>query len=324
MIRPPKTLFTVASPPHIHCGRTIHGLMLETLLALSPAVVMAAVAYGLPAVRVMALSCSVAVLAEAACWKLMGRAQETDNANALLLGLLFAFLLPASAPWWLVATGSAVTIVLGKAIFGGLGGSPLCAPLVGWAALQISWPENMDIELNMLGSAFADPLAQLKHFGVGAVTGVSPLDLLLGHQAAGLGATPVLALLIGGVYLIVRGRIRWHMPASFLAGVCATAALFAASEPGMHPGPLFHLLAGSTMLGAFFLVTDTSSSPVGRVPMLLYGFIAGTLVVVMRVWGTHPDGVAFAILLANLLTPMLEKIRPRPFGARNTAGGSHA
>lgn len=324
MIRPPKTLFTVADSPHIHCGHTISGLMFDTLLALAPAVVMAAIAYGLPAVRVMALSCAVAVLVEAACWKLMSRDLEIENLNALLLGLLFAFLLPASAPWWLVATGSAVTVILGKAIFGGLGGSPLCAPLVGWAALQISWPESMDIELNMLGSTYADPLAQLQHFGAGAVEHVLPLDLLLGHQAAGLGATPVLALCIGGIYLIARKRIRWHMPLAFLAGVGATAALFAALEPGMHPGPFFHLLAGSTMLGAFFLVTDPSSSPVGRVPMLLYGFIAGVLVLVMRVWGTHPDGVAFAILLANLLTPMLEKIRPRPFGSVTSAGGNHA
>lgn len=315
MLRPPNTLFTVASPPHIHCGKTIHGLMLDTLMALTPAVLLAIVAYGMPAVRVMALSCAVAVLTETACWKMMGRDLETNNFNGLLLGLLFALLLPATAPWWLVTVGSVVTVVLGKAIFGGLGGSPLCAPVVGWAALYISWPENMDIELNMLGSVFPDPLAQLKHFGVGTVDTIPYSDLLMGHQVAGLGAGHVLALLMGGIYLIARGRIRWHMPVSFIIGVCATAGLFYVLEPGVHPAPLFHLFTGTTMLGAFFLITDPSSSPVGRIPMLTYGFLAGALVMIVRVWGVHPDGVAFAILLANLLTPMLEKLRPRPFGA---------
>ncbi len=324
MIRPPKTLFTVSCPPHVHCGKTITGLMFETILALAPAAILAVVAYGMPALRVMALSCAVAVITEVVCWKLMSRTQEVDNLNALLLGLLFAFLLPISAPWWLVTVGSAFTIIIGKAIFGGLGGSPLCAPAVGWAALQISWPDAMNIELNMLGSAFADPLAQLKHFGADAVVNIPITDLLLGHQATSLGTSHVLALLAGGIFLIARKRIRWHMPVSFLLGVLATAAIFCWLEPGLHPSPLFHLLTGTTMLAAFFLITDPSSSPVGRIPMLAYGFVAGALVIVMRVWGTHPDGVLFAILLANLLSPMLEKLRPKPFGMNKASGGDHA
>ncbi|MBU1248922.1 MAG: RnfABCDGE type electron transport complex subunit D [Proteobacteria bacterium] len=323
MIRPPKTLFTVSCPPHIHCGRTFNGLMLETILALMPAALLAVVTYGFPALRVMALSCSVAVLVEAACWKVMGRPQEVDNFNALLLGLIFSFLLPATAPWWLVTVGSAITIVLGKAIFGGLGGSPLNAALLSWASLHLSWPESMDIELNMLGSSFADPLAQLKHFGVEAVANIPLTDLLLGKQVAGLGVSHILALLVGGLYLLLRGRIRWHMPVSFLTGVLATATLFFLVEPGMHPSPLFHLATGTVIFGAFFLITDPSSSPVGRIPMLAFGFLAGALVMVVRVWGTHPDGVAFAILLANLLTPMLEKLRPKPFGL-NISGDNHA
>jgi electron transport complex protein RnfD len=323
MIRPPSTLFTVSCPPHLHCGATIRSVMLEHILALLPAAVMAVALYGLPALRVMALSCSAAVLAEAACWKLMGRTPEVDDFNGLLLGLLFSFLLPASAPWWLVATGAAVTIVLGKAIFGGLGGSPLCAPLVGWAALTISWPDAMDVELTMLGSPFAEPLAQLKHFGAGAVDGTSLADLLLGHQLAGLGSAQVLALLLGGAFLLLRGRLRWHIPAAFLAGVLVVASIFFWLQPGEHPSPLFHLLAGATVFGAFFLAPDHSSSPVGAPAMLLYGFIAGALVMVVRVWGQHPEGVMFAVLLANLMTPMLEKLRPKPFGSRNK-GVRHA
>ncbi len=322
MIRPPQTLLTVACPPHIHCGRTISGYMLNTLIALIPAILMAIFVHGILALRIMALASAVAITTETLCWKIMERPNETDNFNALLIGLLFAFLLPVTAPWWLVTTGSAISIVLGKAIFGGLGGSPFCAPLIGWAALQVSWPEQMSIEFNMLNCTFVDHLALLKHFGVEAVANISTVDLILGRQASGLGTFPVLALLLGGVYLLLCKNIRWHLPLSFLFGVCIASSFFYSIEPATHALPSFHLFAGSTIFAAFFLITDTSSSPVGRIPRLCYGFIAGVLLMIMREWGTHPDGVAFALLVANLLSPMLEKIRPCPFGAQASRGGN--
>ena len=310
----PSPMLTVSCPPFVHCGATARGRMLEFLLALAPAAVMAAVTYGLPAVRVMALSMAVAVFVEWGCFRLMRREPEIDDCNALLLGLLFAFLLPASAPWWLVAAGSAITIVMGKMIFGGLGGAPLAAPVVGWTICRLSWPTPLDFDVSMLNSPLIWPLSQLKHFGPAAAARFTDMDLLLGHQLGGLGATQVLALLIGGAYLLLRGHIRWHIPLAFLAGTALAAWVFQAAYPAQTVGPLFHVLAGSTVFAAFFLATDHSSSPKGPLPMLLYGLLGGIMVMVIRFWGVYPDGAAFAVLLANLSTPLVDRIRPKPFG----------
>ena len=314
MLKPLTPILTVAVPPHIHCGRTLRRYVLDTLLALLPAAVMAVIAFGMDALRVMALSASAAVLAEAACNRLMKREQTVDDYSALLTGLLFAFLLPASAPWWLVAIGSAASIALGKMIFGGLGGNPLAPPLVGWALCRVSWPAFMDTNATMLMSDLPAPLQQLKYFGVDAVSSLDPVSLLLGHQLGGLGEVQVVALLAGGAFLLLRRHIGWQIPAGFLGGLFATALIYRLIDPTAYAPPLFHLLAGGAVFGAFFLATDESSSPLGGLPALLFGLMAGAMVVVIRVYGIYPDGVPFAILLANLFTPLLDRIRPKPFG----------
>jgi electron transport complex protein RnfD len=313
-------LLTVSVAPHWHCGRTVSGMMLETLLALAPAAIMAVTRFGLPAARVMALSCVVAVLAEAACQRWMGRRVRVDDFSAMATGLLFAFLLPAAAPWWLVAAGSAVSVLLGKMIFGGLGGV-LCAPVLGWTALRISWPEAMSVDVTMLSYEFTYPLTQLKYLGVEAIGRYDLWHLLLGRQLGGLGAVQGLALLAGGAFLLLRRRLRPDIPLAFLAGVFCTALVYRLIDPSAHAAPLFHLATGGVLLGAFFLAPDPGSSPSAHLPMVLYGLIAGAFVVVIRVYGQYPDGVPFAILLANLLTPLLDRLRPRPWGAARKGGG---
>ncbi|BDQ32894.1 RnfABCDGE type electron transport complex subunit D [Pseudodesulfovibrio portus] len=314
MLKPLTPMLTVAVPPHIHCGRTIKRYVLETLLALLPASILAVAAFGVDALRVMALSCAVAVLTEAVCNRLMKREPSVDDYSALLTGLLFAFLLPASAPWWLVTIGTVASIALGKMIFGGLGGSPLAAPLVGWALCRISWPGFMDTNATMLMSDLPAPLQQLKYFGLDAVSSLDPVSLLLGNQLGGLGEVQVAALLAGGAFLLIRGHVRWHIPAGFICGLLATAFIYQLLDPATYAPPLFHLLSGGAVFGAFFLATDESSSPIGTVPALLYGLAAGAMVIIIRVYGIYPDGVPFAILLANLFTPLLDRIRPKPFG----------
>lgn len=314
MIRPQHPILTVSMPPHVHCGRTIKGHMRETLIALLSAAIMAAVFFGLDAVRVMAMACAVAVATEALCNALSGRDLAVDDLSALLTGLLFAFLLPASAPWWLAAVGAASSIGLGKFIFGGLGASPLCPPLVGWALCRISWPEIMDTNATMLASTLAAPLHELKYFGLDAVAAIDPVSLFTGHQLGGLGTVHVAALLAGGAFLLVRRHISWEIPTAFIAGLLATAWVYRLTDPSAYAPPLFHLLAGGAVFGAFFLATDPASSPIGRIPRLLFGLMAGIMVIIIRVYGIYPDGVPFAILLANLFTPLLDRIRPRPFG----------
>ncbi len=306
----------VAPPPHWRSGRTVRGMMTHHLLALLPAAIMGIMRFGPEAARVMALSGAVAVLTEAACRRLMGRDIGVDDFTALYAGLLFAFLLPAGAAWWVVAVGAATTIALGRSVFGGFGSNPVCAPLVAWAVCWLSWPAAMDIDLNMAHSLLNYPPDQLKHFGPQALSQFDYVDMLLGSQLGGLGASQALALLAGGAYLLATGWTRAYIPAAFIAGVAVLSGILWLIDPGAHADPLFHLLAGSTVFGAFFLATDTASSPVGRLPQILFGLTAGMLVITIRVYGVHSDGVPFAIMVANLLSPLLDRVRPKPFGGR--------
>ena len=308
-----EPVLTVSTAPHWHCGRSVSGLMLETILALLPVTLLAIMQFGFEAARVMALSCVVAVVTEAICLKITGRDVSIDDYSSLLTGLLFAFLLPASAPWWLVIVGSSLSIILGRILFGGPGASPLCAPLVAWAVCKISWKYLMDIDLSMLNTEYLYPLSQLKLYGPEAASGFNYLDLFLGKQLGGLGAVQVSGVLLGGIYLIVRKHIRPHIPLAFLAGVFITASIYFFIDDTRYANPFFHLLTGSVIFGAFFLATDSASSPVGHIPMILFGLIGGIFVIIIRVYSVYPDGVPFAILLANLLTPILDKIRPKPF-----------
>ncbi|MDY6791436.1 MAG: RnfABCDGE type electron transport complex subunit D [Thermodesulfobacteriota bacterium] len=308
-----EPILTVSAPPHWHCGRSVSGLMIETILALSPVVLMAILQFGIEALRIMALSCVVAVVTEALCLKITGLNITIDDYSSLLTGLLFAFLLPASAPWWLVTVGSSLSIILGRILFGGPGASPLCAPLVAWVVCKISWKYLMDMDLSMLDTEYLYPLSRLKLYGPEAASGFNYLDLFLGKQVGGLGAVQLPAVLLGGLYLILRKHIRPHIPLAFLAGVCITASLYFFIDHTRYADPFFHLITGSVIFGAFFLATDSASSPVGHLPMVLYGFTGGILVIIIRVYSVYPDGVPFAILLANLLTPIFDRIRPKPF-----------
>ncbi len=313
---PPTPFLIVGAPSHLHCGRTIHSSLRDFLIALMPAAIMAMYTYGMGAARVMALSCATALVVEALCLRAMGRSADLERHSVLLQGLLLAFLLPANAPWWLVVLGITLSILLGRMIFGGLGCSPVCAPVVGWAILSISWKLYMDIDAAMLNIPLLNPLTQLKYFGVWKIADISYFDLLTGRQLGALGASQVGALLIGGLYLLALGVIRWYLPGGFLLGVLLAAGIFYAVDSTVYAPPLFHVFTGSVMFGAFFLVTDPSSTPVGQAAMLLFGLLAGSLVVIIRVYGIYPDGVPFAILLANMTTPLLDMIRPKPFGAR--------
>jgi len=310
------SILSVGASPHWHCGRTVPGYNLNIILALLPAAIMAVVIFGTQALRVMALSCAVAVVVEVICCKVMNREVSVDDFSALLTGLLFAFLLPASVPWWLVVVGSTASILIGKMLFGGLGANPLCAPLVGWGVCRLSWVNHIDIDASMLNTELINPITQLKYYGPAAAAQVSITDILTGNQLGGLGTVHVLALALGGLYLVATKKIRIHIPLAFLIGVFVTASIFYVLVSNMYASPVFHILAGSVMLGAFFLATDSGSSPVGKIPMIIYGLAAGALVIIIRVYGIYPDGVPFAILLANLMMPLIDRIRPKPYGAR--------
>ena len=307
---------TVSPAPHWRSKRTVEKMMQYHLLALVPALLMAFNMFGLPALSTVGIACSAAVLAEALCLKLQGRDINVDNCTALYEGMLFAFLLPAGAPWWMVFCGGALTIVLGRSVFGGFGVNPICAPLVAWAFCRLSWPAAMDIDSNLAHFMINAPLDQLKYFGLESLEQFNYTDLFLGNQLGGLGASQIIAVLAGGIFLVATGWVRVFIPAAFLVGVTVTASIFWMIDPEVYANPLFHLLTGSVMFAAFFLAPDVASSPVGMIPQILFGLIAGVMVIIIRVYGVYPDGVPFALMVASLLTPLLDRVRPKPFGVR--------
>ncbi len=307
-------LFVVDTPPYLHRGYTLHTMSRDMVIALLPAMIMSVFTFGLAPLRVLALAAGSAVLAEALFQRIAKRDIRIHDGTALVTGLLLACLLPPGAPWWLVIIGCALSLALGKHIFGGLGCNPLCPPLVGWAALTLSWPTYMDPSAVTLQTELIDPLLRLKYFGVDSLPAGSELSLFLGQQLGGLGSSQVAAVAAGGLFLLLRRAIRWEIVVAFLAGVLLTGSLYWFLYPGQQPEPLLYLATGSTVFAAFFLATDHPSSPVGGVGMALYGLLGGALVVLIRVYGVYPDSAPYAVLLASLLTPIFDLIRPAPYG----------
>jgi electron transport complex protein RnfD len=283
-----------------------------------PAVLFGIFTYGIPALGVVSLSISFSIIWEFLINKITKRNVSIGDGNAALIGLLFGMLLPASSPWWLVVTGTLVTMLIGKHIYGGIGGNPFNPVLIGLAILMVAWKDYFDFNEALvnydLGFTMVYPLAAVKHLGTLGIETFSTKDLLLGQQSGAIGATFGLGLIIGGIYLIIRGFIRWEISVSFLAGVGVTALLFNMSDPSHYASPVFHLLTGYTLIGAFFLAPEDSSSPVNFIPMIIYGAGAGIMTVLVRNIGSYVDGVVFAILLMNLINPICDKIRPKALG----------
>lgn len=313
--------FTVSHAPFWHDGSRISLRNYNIALAALPAILLGIIYYGMPAVGVVSLSISSAIIWEFVFCRVTKRSLTIGDGSAAIIGMLFGMLLPATAPWWLVILGTFVAVVIGKQIYGGIGANPFNPVVVAIAILMISWKDLFDFNETLvnydLDFAMVYPLAALKHFGVSAVDSFSTGDLLMGKQSGGIGSTFGLGLIAGGIYLIIRGIIRWEISLSFLAGIFITALIFNltdSADPARYAGPVFHLFTGYTLIGAFFLATEDSSSPVNFIPMLIYGAGAGFLTVLIRNIGFYVDGVIFAILIMNLATPLLDKIRPKAIG----------
>jgi Na+-translocating ferredoxin:NAD+ oxidoreductase subunit D len=313
-----RSLYLVSHAPCWHNGSSITEKSRDFLLAALPAVLMGIYQYGVPALRVIAFSVSCAMLWELLLNKAMKRPVTLGDGNAAVIGLLFAMMLPATMPWWAILIGTLCSMLVGKWIYGGIGCNPMNPSMVGIAMVALSWKGLVDFNEALvnydLGFPMAYPLSSLKYFGPSAVEDFTLYGLLMGQQSGGVGTVFGLGLIAGGLYLILRGHVRWEIPVAFLAGVLVTAFFFQGANPAKFGGPLFHLLTGSTLLGAFFLAGEDSSSPVNRIAMLLAGAMAGFLTVLMRNLGIYPDGVVFAILLMNISQPLLDKIRPRALG----------
>jgi H+/Na+-translocating ferredoxin:NAD+ oxidoreductase subunit D len=310
--------FIVSHAPFWHNGAAVPERNYNIILALIPAVAMGLAYFGVPALGVLCLAVASAIGWELLFNRLSKKDITVGDGQAALIGLLFGMLLPATAPYWMVITGTFFAIFIGKQIYGGIGANPFNPAILAVAILTISWKPFFDFDGQLVNYNFpfvAHYLPQaLKAFGPAAVAKINLGDLLIGRQVGGIGATCGLALILGGAYLIARGIVRWEIPVAYIAGIVVTAAIFHAHDPSRFAGPMVHLLIGYTLIGAFFLATDDSSSPVNRVPMLIYGAMGGLMTILIRNIGAYPDGTLYAILVINLINPLIDKIRPTAIG----------
>jgi Na+-translocating ferredoxin:NAD+ oxidoreductase subunit D len=312
------TKLTVSHAPFWHDGDSLFQKNINVILALLPAAIFGILQFGAPALGVLALSLSFAMLWETVINIITKKPLTIGDLDTAVIGLLFGMMLPAVTPWWLILVGTFVAVFIGKVIFGGTGTSPFNPALVGMAVLMMSWKLFFNFDAAYVNYEFGfmalAPLEAVKAQGASAAQMFPLGDLLMGREVGGIGAVFGLGLIIGGVYLILRGYARWEIAGSFIAGILVTAFLFHVASPQTYAGPLFHLLSGYTLLGAFFLITESTTSPVNRTPMFIYGFLGGFMIILMRNVGAYADGTVLAILLANLLTPLVDNIRPKALG----------
>jgi electron transport complex protein RnfD len=313
----PKKLI-VSHAPFWHIGSAVPARNFNIIIATLPAILMGISIFGIPALAVISLSIASAIGWEALYNRLTKLPDTVGDGHAALIGTIFGMLLPATAPWWAVVTGAFMAIIIGKQIFGGIGANPFNPAVLAFAIVSIAWQAHFDFDAKLANMDFdfkaADPLVALKAFGPEVVAGYDLGDMLIGRQIGGIGAVCGLALIVGGIYLIARGYMRWEIPLAYVAGLCITAFLFHMGDPNRFAGPAFHLLAGYSLIGAFFLATEDASSPVYSVPMLIYGAMGGILTILIRNIGSYPDGTIYAILVINLISPLADKIRPKALG----------
>ncbi len=308
---------TVSPAPHVHSGASISGIYYNTLIALLPATLFGVSLYGLDALGVVCASVASAIAVEALFQMLLKRPVSVADGSAAVSGLVLGLILPAGTPLYVVVVASLVGITIGKQCFGGLGANPLNPALVGWAAVRITktWAGFLDFDLALAnydtGFLMAYPLAALKAEGLSGIARFNLVDLFLGKQSGGIGASATIWVLLGGLYLVVRGMIPWQIPLGFLLGMVSMGTIFWVSDPSTYANPLFHLLTGNAMIGAFFLLTESGSSPVNRWGMLIYGLCGGVFTIVLRAWSVYPDGVVFSALLVSLFAPLLDKLRKK-------------
>ncbi len=309
----------VSSSPHIRSVETIQSVMIDVMIALFPAALMAVLLFGYRALLTIIIAVAAAMLTEA-IWR--RKRDIFSDGTAAVTGLLLALILPATAPWWLVIVGSVSAIIIGKQVFGGIGYNIFNPALVGRAILVVSWGGHM------AGDIWPSPQPFAFGYDISAVTGATVLaaqekavtfslpELFIGNIAGSLGETSALALLIGGIWLVYRGHIDFRIPGGFIGTVFVMGVLFGGGFYGniLMTG-LFHVFAGGVMIGAIYMATDFVTTPVTPGGRLIFGIGCGLITMLIRLWGALPEGVTFGILLMNAFTPIIDNFTiPQRFG----------
>lgn len=309
----------VSSSPHVHSGDSIQKNMLYVVLALLPAYLVALYYFGVGALVVSCIAVVSCIGVEALIQRFVLKTKVSiSDGSAALTGLLLAMNLPANLPWWMVIIGSIVAIGLGKMCYGGLGNNLFNPALVGRVFLLISfpaamttWPVPEPFSLAYMDAqTAATPLALMKYDQL-----LPPiLSTIIGNEGGSMGEVSAIALLLGGAFLLWKKVITWHIPVSILLTVALFTGIMHAIDPIAYHHPLWHLCAGGLLLGAIFMATDYVTSPMTGRGQIVYGIGIGIITVVIRLWGSYPEGVSFAILLMNAATPLIDKyIQPKRF-----------
>ena len=339
----------VSSSPHLFSRVTVSRVEWEVVLSLLPAGLVGIYYFGMKALVVI-LSCVIAALvAEYVAGKMLNIHFSLLDGSAFLTGLLLAYCLPPSTPWWIAAIGAMVAIVFGKSVFGGLGKNIFNPAHVGRAFLLASWPAVMtswnpparfltsrwfhlsdavtmatplgyikehgiksgaQFFSQAMGGGFVDSAQQVHHFGL--------WDMVVGNIGGSIGETSVVALLIGAIYLFARGHITWHIPAPIIVTVGILAYLFGGDKMFDPYMMLIHLTAGGLIIGAFFMATDMVTSPITPKGRIIFGFAIGILIFVIRKFsGSYPEGVCYSILIMNAFVPLIDRwTKPKSLGGK--------
>ena len=336
------------SSPHAHNRSSVRRTMLLVCAALLPATLYGLYLFGWPAINLFLLCLATAIAGEAACLTLGGRSlKPCRDGSALLTGWLIAMTLPPWAPWWIAVVGTLFAVVIGKHLYGGLGQNLFNPAMLARVGLLISFPVEMTtwIDPTPITGAAAPGFIESLMITAGAtpipdgVTGASALgqvktaltlsipvtqslpevftvsDAFIGQMRGSLGETSALLILLGGLVLLYKRVISWHIPVSMLGTLALLASIFSLVQPERYEPPLFHLLGGAAMLGAFFIATDMVTSPTTRTGQLVFGAGVGCITFIIRSWGSFPEAVGFAVLFMNALTPIIDRyFRPRIYG----------
>ena len=279
-----QKIFTVGPAPHWRTKSSITKTNYAFLLALMPAAIVSA--FSQPGfseiarvIGLLALGAGTGLLTEYIIQLLMRQPYHATNGHGALMGLIFVMILPLTVPWWLVVLGVILSILVGKQIYGGIGGYPFHPAMVGYLIVLLSY-SNLVYPIDMKTIAAAQPVI-------------------------------IYLTIVGGVVLLFLRHIKWQIPVAVIIGVLISSAIFKFVYPDMDC-PLTQLMSGHVMLAAFFLATDSTSSPANRIPMWIFGIGVGVMIMLIRVYGVWPDAIPFAVMLMNILNPLIDRIRPRP------------
>ncbi|MBP6237986.1 MAG: RnfABCDGE type electron transport complex subunit D [Saprospiraceae bacterium] len=332
-----KITLHIATSPHVVKGASTETIMKNVIYALLPAAAFGVYAFGISALLVLLTTTISAVAIEHFLCKISKKESTVSDYSAAITGLLLGMCLPPDFPLWMAFMGSAISIGLGKFIFGGLGYNVFNPALVGRAFLQATFPVAITTWYQAFGpdrfyhissSVLALPFMQPAVDGVSGATPLSAFkfdhvdtqtyDLAMGFINGSIGETGTVFLILGGIYLAWRKMLNWRIPVSIFITVFVFSGAAYLINNTAYPSPFFTLFSGGLMLGAIYMATDMVASPITSVGVWVYGAIIGILVVMIRLWGGLPEGVMYAILLANAISPHIDNlIRPRVYGTTN-------